>query len=534
MISLAEETSDLWGITPLVAFIDDDLGAMGRTVSCLSRQETQNAAKAGNTPTNPEPPAKPVALSPGPSKSNPAPPPKPSPHSGPSTLVNRTTNVQVRSSSPGPFGSQPQGESAARGRSTTCAGGFSSTPTPTASRAPWPSRLPLPCDCPPLSIGAASVRQRYLSQKPQGPNGYGKRPQLIFLSSGTDQISLLTITQRLLQSRTSYTNLEHPPLSTHYLPPEDGDIISQYQWKNRLLTADTWNSACTIAKIGGHLFIAFYTAPETIPMVDSDIDIIYVKTTINPNSREIPVAIKPNPDQDLEDPLQSVIPIAREVINLNDDEEDEAPASEAARVDDVQPELLPITNTATSSTPDNLPIEPADLDFEVEDTEHIIQNDLDFENMAVTEHAGGTGNDVESQALKNETMNNVYEDWRVAVCPNVRVFVRGFSAPKAESLSQLLSEPHSESLCQSHCRTDIRVSLHPHQIVAVNWMAEKTLTALALICHQVNKYEQLLKQLPPGLEQWQIKIDDIKVQEEKGQKVEKTPASLVGRFTSKH
>ncbi|KAF8537190.1 hypothetical protein BDD12DRAFT_888355 [Trichophaea hybrida] len=83
--------------------------------------------------------------------------------------------------------------------------------------------------------------------------------------------------------------------------------------------------------------------------------------------------------------------------------------------------------------------------------------------------------------------------------------------------------------------------LHPHQIDAVNWMAEKensleqdglladhcstgkTLTALALICHQVNKYVQLLMQPPSGLEQWRIKKDDIKAQKEQSQKVEKAP-----------
>jgi hypothetical protein len=199
--------------------------------------------------------------------------------------------------------------------------------------------------------------------------------------------------------------------STPYLRPEDGDIIFRYQWKNRLLIADTWNSACTIAEIGGRLFIAFYTTPETIPMDDSDIDIIYVKTTINPNLRETPVAIKPDPDEAFDNPLQLIIPIAREVINLDDHEEDEELAPEAAPVDDGEPELLPITNIPTSSTPGIPLVELVDLDFEMEDIENIKQNDADFDNMAVTEHDGGTGNDVESQALKDEIMNNVYEDW---------------------------------------------------------------------------------------------------------------------------
>ena len=80
-------------------------------------------------------------------------------------------------------------------------------------------------------------------------------------------------------------------------------------------------------------------------------------------------------------------------------------------MDDNEPELLPITNIATPSTPDIPPVEPVDLDFKEEDIENIKQNDADFNNMAVTEHEGGTGNDIESQALKNEMMNNVYEDW---------------------------------------------------------------------------------------------------------------------------
>ncbi|KAF8536327.1 hypothetical protein BDD12DRAFT_807868 [Trichophaea hybrida] len=145
-------------------------------------------------------------------------------------------------------------------------------------------------------------------------------------------------------------------------------------------------------------------------MDDSDIEIIYVMTTINSNQREPPVAIQPNHIENLEDPLQSIIPIARKVIHLDNDEEDEQLSPEAAPVDDDELELLPITNIATSSTPDIPPIEPVDLDFEVEDLENIKQNDAEFDNMAIPEHDGGTGNDVESQALKYETMNNVYED----------------------------------------------------------------------------------------------------------------------------
>ncbi|KAF8544228.1 hypothetical protein BDD12DRAFT_923568 [Trichophaea hybrida] len=208
-------------------------------------------------------------------------------------------------------------------------------------------------------------------------------------------------------------------------------------------------------------------APETRPIHNSDIDIIYVKTTINPNIPETPIAIKPDPNQDLEDPPQSIISVAYEVINLDDDDEDEEPAPEAAPVIDHEPELLLITDIATPSTSYIPPIAPVDLDSNEEDIENIKQNDAEFDNMAVTEHEGGTGNDVESQVLKNDMMNYVYENWT-------------FLPLKTST------------------------QLHPHQIVAVDWMAEKengleqggllandcgtgmTLTTLALICHQVN------------------------------------------------
>ena len=187
--------------------------------------------------------------------------------------------------------------------------------------------------------------------------------------------------------------------------------MSRYPGKNQLLTVYTWISACTIAQIGGRLFIAFYTAPETIPMDDSDIDSIHVKTTINSSLRDTSVAIQPDPDEDFGDLFQSIITIARKVFNLDDDEEDEELAPEAAPVDDDKLELLTIAFIATPSTPDILPVEPVDLDFKVEDRENINQNDADFDNMVVTEYEGGTGNDVESQALKDETMNNVYKYW---------------------------------------------------------------------------------------------------------------------------
>ncbi|KAF8543076.1 hypothetical protein BDD12DRAFT_802362 [Trichophaea hybrida] len=241
----------------------------------------------------------------------------------------------------------------------------------------------------------------------------------------------------------------------------------------------------------------------------------------------------PDPDEDLEDPLQSIILIAREVINLDDDEEDEELAPEAAPVDDDAPELLPITNIATPSTPDTPPIEPVDLDFEVQDMENIKPNDADFNNMAITEHKGGTGNDIDSQPLNDEMMNNIYEDRLTDLMNN-----ENFQRENVEELCKTLGITMENRIFLPHKTT---TQLDPHQIDAVNWMADmengleqgvlladdcgtsKTLAALALICHQVNRYKQLLKQLPPGLEQWQIKIDNSKVREAKGQKVEKEP-----------
>ncbi|KAF8537268.1 hypothetical protein BDD12DRAFT_888149 [Trichophaea hybrida] len=195
--------------------------------------------------------------------------------------------------------------------------------------------------------------------------------------------------------------------STHYLRPEDGDIISWYQCENRLITADTWNLAYTIAEIGCRLFIAFYTTPETIPRDDSDIDIIYVKTKINPKLSETRVTTEPDPDAALEDPLQSTVPIACEVIDIDENNEDEELPLGAAPVNDDELELLPITHIATPSTADIPPMELVDLDFEVENIENIKQNDAHF-NMAVTNHEEGTGHDVESQTLKNEMMNNIH------------------------------------------------------------------------------------------------------------------------------
>ncbi|KAF8524250.1 hypothetical protein BDD12DRAFT_904638 [Trichophaea hybrida] len=129
----------------------------------------------------------------------------------------------------------------------------------------------------------------------------------------------------------------------------------------RVFDQYTGNSVCTIAEIGGHLFIVFDTTPETISMDDSDIDIIYIKTTINTNLQDTPFAIKPDPDEDLEDPLQSIIPNACEVIHLDDDDEDEELAPDAAPVDNDEPPLLRINTIATPSTPDIPPIETVDV-----------------------------------------------------------------------------------------------------------------------------------------------------------------------------
>ncbi|KAF8538324.1 hypothetical protein BDD12DRAFT_885409 [Trichophaea hybrida] len=231
-------------------------------------------------------------------------------------------------------------------------------------------------------------------------------------------------------------------------------------------------------------------------------------TTINPNLRATPVAINPDPNENQENSLKLIIPIACELSNLNDDPVDEELAVQAAPVDDDEPELLPITNIDTTSTPDIPPIQPVNLDFEIVDINNIKQIDADFDNMAVMEHEETTGNDIESQALKNKMMNNVYEDW----------------------LTDLINNENFQ-----------KANLHRYHMIAVNRMVKKeyslergglladdcgtgkTLTALALICYQVIKYEQLLKQLHPGLEKSQIKMDDMKVQEEKGQTVEKTP-----------
>ncbi|KAF8536359.1 hypothetical protein BDD12DRAFT_890390 [Trichophaea hybrida] len=344
MISITEETTHLLGITPHAAFIDDDHGAMGRMVSCLLRQETRNAAKAGNTPTKPKPPAEPVALSLGPSKSKPTPLPKPSPKSGPSTLVNCTTNVQVDSSSPGLSGSRSRGGSAARRRGLPC-------------------HPDLPCHmivhlCQLAQDSGRSSVKRYASSSPALSVSETSRTQRVWKAAAIDLLIEWHESDLLVDhdpAPVSIKDFMHEPGA-----PTTYEELAQFITEQFHLAEFTRNSACTIAEIGGRLFIAFNTAPETIPMDDSDIDVIYVKTTINPNLRETPIAMKPDSDEDLEDPLRSIISIAPQVINRDDVEEDEELAPEAAPVNDDEPEFLPITDIATPSTPDVPPVEPVD------------------------------------------------------------------------------------------------------------------------------------------------------------------------------
>ncbi|KAF8544416.1 hypothetical protein BDD12DRAFT_873013 [Trichophaea hybrida] len=102
---------------------------------------------------------------------------------------------------------------------------------------------------------------------------------------------------------------------------------------------------------------------------DSDIDIIYIPTVINPNKSAIPIVIQPDPDKDFEDPLQSIRPIPHHVINLIDNKEGNKLAQGTAPIDDDELELLLTTNIATSSTPDMAPVQQVDLNFKVENIE---------------------------------------------------------------------------------------------------------------------------------------------------------------------
>ena len=109
--------------------------------------------------------------------------------------------------------------------------------------------------------------------------------------------------------------------------------------------------------------------------------------TINLILWEISITIKPNPNEDLEDPFQSNISIAPKVNKLDDDnEEDNGLAQDTVPVNNNKAELLLITNIATPSTPDIIPFETVDLNWEMEDIEYINQNDADYDNMVVTEH----------------------------------------------------------------------------------------------------------------------------------------------------
>jgi len=51
----------------------------------------------------------------------------------------------------------------------------------------------------------------------------------------------------------------------------------------------------------------------------------------------------------------------------------------------------------------------------------------------------------------------------------------------------------------------------------------QTLTVRALICHQVNVYEQKIKNPPPGFDNWEIDMNDYKAKVEQGEKVRREP-----------
>ncbi|KAF8533303.1 hypothetical protein BDD12DRAFT_810285 [Trichophaea hybrida] len=99
-----------------------------------------------------------------------------------------------------------------------------------------------------------------------------------------------------------------------------------------------------------------------------------------------------------------------EVIKLYDNYENEELVLEAAPVDNYEPELMLMTNIATPVTADSTPVESVDMDFETERMENMNQNDTDFNKMARTKYEAGTGNEIESQALKDKTKNNIVKD----------------------------------------------------------------------------------------------------------------------------
>jgi hypothetical protein len=47
----------------------------------------------------------------------------------------------------------------------------------------------------------------------------------------------------------------------------------------------------------------------------------------------------------------------------------------------------------------------------------------------------------------------------------------------------------------------------------------QTLTALALICHQLNVYEQKIKNLPSGFDKWEMDMNNDKAKVEWGKKL---------------
>ena len=51
----------------------------------------------------------------------------------------------------------------------------------------------------------------------------------------------------------------------------------------------------------------------------------------------------------------------------------------------------------------------------------------------------------------------------------------------------------------------------------------QTLTVLALICHQVNVYEEKIKNPPPGFDEWEIDINDYNAKVERGMIVGREP-----------
>jgi len=51
----------------------------------------------------------------------------------------------------------------------------------------------------------------------------------------------------------------------------------------------------------------------------------------------------------------------------------------------------------------------------------------------------------------------------------------------------------------------------------------QTLTALGLICHQVNAYEQKIKNQPPGFDKWEINMNYHNAKVELGEKVGREP-----------